>query len=86
MRSLIGVALVASALVVAGAAAISPVTAAPQAKLLWAHNTLDLVEVECGEAYLPQARERANLEVLTEPRPLPLDKHGNLPDSVKAWR
>ena len=58
----------------------------PHAKLLWIHNTLDLVEVECGEAYLPQAREMSNLEILTEPRPLPFDAAGNLPDSVKAWR
>lgn len=58
----------------------------PHAKLLWIHNTLDLVEVECGEAYLPQAREMSNLEILTEPRPLPFDATGNLPDSVKLWR
>jgi len=61
-------------------------TEPPQAKLLWIHNTLDLIEVECGEAFLPQARERPNLEILTEPRPLPLDAAGNLPDSVKNWR
>jgi hypothetical protein len=61
-------------------------TEPPQARLLWIHNTLDLVEVECGEAYLPLAREMPNLEILTEPRPLPLDAAGNLPDSVKAWR
>ena len=61
-------------------------TEPPHAKLLWIHNTLDVVEVECGEAYLPQAREMPNLEILTEPRPLPFDAHGNLPDSVKAWR
>jgi hypothetical protein len=61
-------------------------TEPPHAKLLWIHNTLDLIEVECGEAYLPQAREKPNLEILTEPRPLPLDAAGNLPDSVKNWR
>jgi hypothetical protein len=61
-------------------------TEPPHARLLWIHNTLDLIEVECGEAYLPQAREKPNLEILTEPRPLPLDAAGNLPDSVKNWR
>jgi len=61
-------------------------TEPPHAKLLWVHNTLDLIEVECGEGYLPQARESSNLEILTEPRPLPFDASGNLPDSVKNWR
>jgi len=61
-------------------------TEPPQAKLLWIHNTLDVVELECGEAYLPQARELPNVEILTDPRPLPLDAAGNLPDSVKSWR
>ena len=58
----------------------------PHAKLLWIHNTLDVGEVECSEAYLGEARERSNLEVLTEPRALPFDAQGNLPDSVKGWR
>ena len=58
----------------------------PHAKLLWIHNTLDVGEVECGEAYLGEARERSNLEILTEPRALPFDAQGNLPDSVKGWR
>lgn len=58
----------------------------PDAKVLWVHNTLDLVEVECSEAYLPQAREMKNLEILTEPRAMPFDAAGNLPDSVKGWR
>jgi hypothetical protein len=58
----------------------------PNAKLIWMHNTLDVVELECSEAYLLQAREQQNVEILTEPRPLPFDQHGNLPDSVKGWR
>lgn len=61
-------------------------TEPPHAKLLWVHNTLDVTELECGEAYLPQARELPNVEILTEPRPLPLDAKGNLPDSVKGWK
>lgn len=58
----------------------------PNAKVLWIHNTLDLVEVECSEAYLAEARTKPNLEILTEPRELPFDAKGNLPDSVKGWR
>lgn len=57
----------------------------PDAKLLWIHNTLELAEVECGVAYLPLARERSDLEILCEPRPLPIDGSGMLPGSVLGW-
>jgi len=49
------------------------------AKLLWIRNTLDVVEVECSEAYLEAARQRPDLEVLSDPRALPFDDAGNLP-------
>jgi hypothetical protein len=52
----------------------------PEARLLWIDNTLELVELECSTAYLEEARQRDDLEVLTPPRPLPLDADGNLPD------
>jgi hypothetical protein len=52
----------------------------PDARLLWIRDTLDLAEVECSAAYWGEARRRADLEILTEPRPLPLDAQGNLPD------
>lgn len=52
----------------------------PDARLLWIRNTLDLAEVECSAAYLEEARRRHDLEVLVEPRPLPFDSHGNLPE------
>jgi hypothetical protein len=58
----------------------------PNAKLMWIHNTLDVVELECSEAYLPQAKELPNVEILCEPRALPFDAGGNLPDSVKSWK
>ncbi len=58
----------------------------PNAKLMWIHNTLDVVELECSEAYLPQAKELPNVEILCEPRALPFDAAGNLPDSVKGWK
>jgi len=54
--------------------------AAPEsAKVLWIRNTLELGEVECSAAYLDDARGRSDLEILTEPRPLPFDVEGNLP-------
>jgi hypothetical protein len=52
----------------------------PDARLLWIPNTLELGEVECSVAYLDEARRRDDLEVLTEPRELPFDAAGNLPE------
>ena len=49
------------------------------ARLLWIHNTLELREVECSTAFLDEARQRSDLKILTEPRPMPLDSAGNLP-------
>ncbi|MEX2175477.1 MAG: lactate racemase domain-containing protein [Pirellulaceae bacterium] len=57
-------------------------TEPPQARLMWVHDTLTVVEAECSVAYLGEARERSDLTILTEPRPLPLDAAGNLPDRV----
>jgi hypothetical protein len=57
-------------------------TEPPQAKLMWAHNTLDVAEVECSVAYLNEARERKDLEIVKDPRPMPFDAGGNLPDRV----
>ena len=51
----------------------------PEAKLLWIADTLHLSEGECSVAYLAEARQRADLEILTEPRDLPFDGQGNLP-------
>ena len=53
-----------------------------QAKLLWIRNTLHVEEVECSEAYLDAARQRPDLEVLSDPRALPFDDAGNLPRHV----
>jgi len=49
------------------------------AKLIWIRNTLDVAELECSRAYWEDARQRSDLEVLTEPRPLPFDADGMLP-------
>jgi hypothetical protein len=51
----------------------------PDARIMWIHNTLDLAEVECSAPYLADARERTDLEVLTDLYDLPLDAGGNLP-------
>jgi hypothetical protein len=53
-----------------------------QAKLLWIQNTLRVEEVECGEAFLPLARERSDLEILTAPRSLSFDAGGMLPRTL----
>ena len=34
--------------------------------------------MECSVAYLTEARQRAELEILTDPRDLPFDAVGNL--------
>ncbi len=67
-------------------AALSTIGLAPpsQAKLLWIADTLHLTELECSEAYLEQARQRKDLEILTPLRPLPFNAEGNLPESVDA--
>jgi hypothetical protein len=57
-------------------------TEPPSARLMWAHNTLDVAEVECSVAYLNEARERTDLEIIVDPRPMPFDATGNLPDRV----
>ena len=51
------------------------------AKIVWIKNTLELGEVECSVVYWDEAQGRTDLEILTEPRPIPLDAQGNLPSS-----
>lgn len=53
----------------------------PEAKIVWIRNTLELAEMECSAAYLEESRGRDDLQILTEPRPMPLGTDGNLPDS-----
>ena len=50
-----------------------------EARLMWIQNTLKVAEMECSEAYFDEARQRADLEILTQPRKLPLDADGQLP-------
>ena len=60
-----------------------PIAADFRWKLLWIRNTLDVVEVECSEVFREAARQRGDLEVLCEPRPLPFDAAENLPATVQ---
>jgi lactate racemase-like protein len=50
-----------------------------EARVVWIRNTLDVREVECSAAYLAQARERSDLEVLTPLRDLRFRPDGSLP-------
>jgi hypothetical protein len=56
------------------------------ARICWIHNTLDLLEVECSEIYLPEAKQRKDLEIVIQPRPMLLDEIGNLPPPGTAWQ
>jgi len=47
--------------------------------VLWIKNTLDVAEVECSVAYLPEAQTRPDLKIVVPPRPLKLDTDGFLP-------
>ena len=55
-------------------------TEPPDARLMWIRNTLSMTEVECSAAYLDEAHERQDLEILTPLRSLPVGVDGNLPD------
>ena len=59
-------------------------TEPPDARLMWIRNTLDVAELECSVAYMEEARQREDLEILTDPRPLPLDDNGLLPGVDEA--
>ena len=55
-------------------------TEPPNAKLMWVQNTLEVAEVECSAAYLEEAQQRDDLEILTGLRDLPFDAQGILPN------
>ena len=54
-------------------------TEPPDARFLWARNTLDVAEVLCSDTYLQEAQQRDDLEVLSEQQPMPFGEDGNLP-------
>ena len=53
-----------------------------EARLCWIRDTRHLDELWCSAAYLDEAAARPDLEVLGDPRPLPFDDEGNLPDDL----
>jgi hypothetical protein len=56
---------------------------APQeARVCWIRDTLRLHEVLCSETLLADAQARDDLDVVTDPAPLPLGADGNLPDDL----
>jgi hypothetical protein len=58
----------------------------PEARLLWIADTLHLGEVECSDAYLAEARERPDIEILSDLRDLQFDGKGNLPSTASLHR
>ena len=52
----------------------------PRAKVQWIRNTLHVAEVECSTPYWEEAQSRKDLEILTDPREVEFDVHGNLVD------
>ncbi len=54
-------------------------TPSAKARIMWIENTLKIAEIECSEAYFDEAVDRSDLEILTQPRKLPLGDDGNLP-------
>lgn len=61
-------------------AALSTIGLRPieEMRILWIRDTLHLAEVDCSEPYLPQARERADLQILSEPWELAFSPGGDL--------
>jgi hypothetical protein len=57
-------------------------TSPQNARMLWIPDTLHLSEVECSTAYLAEAKDRSDLEIITEVRALPFGNDGNLPDMI----
>ncbi len=64
------------------ATSVIGLTPMEEARILWIRNTLELVEIECSLAYFEEAQERIDLEIIEQPRPLPLDTAGML----AGWR
>ncbi len=51
-----------------------------RSRVLWIADTLHLGEVECSEAYWEEARNRDDLEILSDLRAFPLGANGQLPE------
>ncbi len=67
----------------AGALSTIGMTEPADARVMWIRDTLSLAEVECASIYLDEARERDDLEVIIEPRPMPMTADGMLPEMME---
>ncbi len=61
------------------ALSICGLTPVGESRVMWIENTLKIAEIECSEVYYDVALTRSDLEILTQPRKLPLGADGNLP-------
>ncbi len=48
-------------------------------RILWINNTLYLGEVEASTSFLEAAKQRDDLQIISDPRPLEVGEDGNLP-------
>ena len=51
-------------------------------RFVWIHNTLDVAEFICSEAYWDQVQSREDLEIISDLHELPFDAEGNWVDNV----
>lgn len=67
-------------------AALSTIGLTPSedAGVMWITDTLHLAEVECSACYLEEAKQRSDLEILTDLRPIDFDDNGDLVDFEEA--
>ena len=49
-------------------------------EIAWIRNTMELTNVVISESLLSAAKANPNLEILSDPVPIPFDAEGNLPD------
>jgi hypothetical protein len=54
------------------------------ARVCWIRDTLRLDEALCSAVFLDEALRRDDLDVISDPFPLPLDGDGNLPDDLPS--
>jgi hypothetical protein len=50
----------------------------PETKIVWIKNTLSLEKIYASEPLLPEIRRHPQIEILSDPRPMPFDGKGNL--------
>ena len=56
-----------------------------RARVVWIRNTLDLQDIACAEAFLPEIRERSQLEVVGEAKTMRFSDDGELVELEGGW-